>query len=87
MFIGPMATLGSVPRLAAIRGDVEAVLAGLMLLLPLVVHDLYVEKRVHKVTLYGGIGFVVIILAPQGRPALRIGDDRGADVSMRNLGK
>ena len=64
MFIGPMATLGSVPRLAAIRGDVEAVLAGLMLLLPLVVHDLYVEKRVHKVTLYGGIGFVVIILAP-----------------------
>ena len=58
-----------------------------MLLLPLVVHDLYVEKRVHEVTLYGGIGFVVIILGAHGRPALRIGDDRGADVSMRNLGK
>ena len=39
-------------------------IGSLSLLIPMVAHDLVVEKRLHKATVLGGFGFVAIILAP-----------------------
>jgi hypothetical protein len=39
-------------------------IAWLLLLIPMFVHDLIVDKRVHKATALGGLCFVLIVLAP-----------------------